>query len=156
MIGPLICNFKYYSIDSEEEEDEDEDSAPEDDLDHPPDQDIITNDNITTNNPNGTPCTSSISNKNNTAADINEDHSNANINKSFSTRDGVIVDLLETEVDSLKSKLELTQNELFSIHNSNLDLTTQLRQTKTQAQIQSSPAFSSTNSKKYSFTTANR
>ena len=151
-------------LDSEEEEDEDEDSSPEDDhVDDPPDQLTscqIGNDNniTTTNNPNGTPCSSNNKNNNNTA-DINnlEDHSSSSNNKSFSTRDGVIVDLLETEVDSLKAKLELTQSELFSIHNSNLDLTTQLRQ-QTQAQIQSSPnAPSSTNiSKKYSFTTANR
>ena len=54
-------------------------------------------------------------------------------------------------MDSLKAKLELTQNELFTLHNSNLDLTSQLRQT--QSQIQCSTG-SSTN-KKYSFTTAN-
>ena len=35
------------------------------------------------------------------------------------TSDGVLVDLLETEVDSLKAKLEMTQNELFSMHHSN-------------------------------------
>jgi len=155
---------EYDDEDSEEEEDEDEESAPEDDhVDDSPDQLTscqIGNDNniTTTNNPNGTPCSSNNKNNNNTA-DINnlEDHSSSSNNKSFSTRDGVIVDLLETEVDSLKAKLELTQSELFSIHNSNLDLTTQLRQ-QTQAQIQSSPnASSSTNiSKKYSFTTANR
>ena len=74
-----------------------------------------------------------------------------NANKSAHSSEGVLVDLLETEVDSLKSKLELTQNELFSLHNSNLDLTTQLRQT--QAQIQCSTSSSS--NKKYSFTTAN-
>ena len=79
-----------------------------------------------------------------------EDVTNAN-SKSAHSSEGVLVDLLETEVDSLKSKLELTQNELFSLHNSNLDLTTQLRQT--QAQIQCSTSSSS--NKKYSFTTAN-
>ena len=63
--------------------------------------------------------------------------------------EGVLVDLLETEVDSLKAKLELTQSELYTLHNSNIDLTSQLRQS--QAQIQST----NTTSKKYSFTTAN-
>ena len=53
----------------------------------------------------------------------------------------VVVDLLETEVDSLKAKLELTQSELYTLHNSNLDLTTQLRRTQ-----------ASCTSNKYSFT----
>ena len=60
-------------------------------------------------------------------------------------QDGVIVDLLDTEVDSLQAKLELTQSELYSLHNSNLDLTTQLRKTQAQ-QIQPCTATS-----KYSF-----
>lgn len=60
--------------------------------------------------------------------------------------EGILVDLLDTQVDSLKAKLELTQNELYSLHNSNLDLTSQLRQ--------STSASLSTSSKKYSFTTA--
>ena len=55
----------------------------------------------------------------------------------------VVVDLLETEVDSLKAKLELTQSELYTLHNSNLDLTTQLRRTQ---------ASCTSNSNKYSFT----
>jgi len=34
--------------------------------------------------------------------------------------DGVLVDLLETEVDSLKAQLEKTQSELYSLHHSNI------------------------------------
>ena len=66
-------------------------------------------------------------------------------NKTSTAQDGVIVDLLDTEVDSLQAKLELTQSELYSLHNSNLDLTTQLRKTQAQ-QIQPCTATS-----KYSF-----
>ena len=66
-------------------------------------------------------------------------------NKTSTAQDGVIVDLLDTEVDSLQAKLELTQSELYSLHNSNLDLTTQLRKTQAQ-QIQ--PC---TTTSKYSF-----
>ena len=75
-----------------------------------------------------------------------QDH---DIDMKNNVQDGVIVDLLETEVDSLKAKLELTQNELYSLHNSNIDLTTQLRKTQA-SQVQPS----STSTSKYSFTNA--
>ena len=42
--------------------------------------------------------------------------SSSNLNNT----DGVLVDLLETEVDSLKSQLEKTQSELYSLHHSNI------------------------------------
>lgn len=66
--------------------------------------------------------------------------------KNAAGQDGVLVELLETEVDSLKAKLEMTQNELFTLHNSNLDLNHQLRKTQSQ---------SSSSSTKYSFSSAN-
>ena len=65
------------------------------------------------------------------------------VDSSIGNNGDVVVDLLETEVDSLKAKLELTQSELYTLHNSNLDLTTQLRRTQ---------ASCTSNSNKYSFT----
>ena len=40
--------------------------------------------------------------------------------KNHKNADGVLVDLLETEVDSLKAQLERTQSELYSLHHSNI------------------------------------
>ena len=40
--------------------------------------------------------------------------------KTHNNADGVLVDLLETEVDSLKAQLEKTQSELYSLHHSNI------------------------------------
>ena len=45
-----------------------------------------------------------------------EDLSSSNMNNT----EGVLVDLLETEVDSLKAQLEKTQSELYSLHHSNI------------------------------------
>ena len=45
-----------------------------------------------------------------------DDRSSTNLNNA----DGVLVDLLETEVDSLKAQLEKTQSELYSLHHSNI------------------------------------
>ncbi len=70
-----------------------------------------------------------------------------------SSGEGVLVDLLETEVDSLKSKLELTQSELYNLHNSNMNLTSQLRQSKQQQQQQAQTTASTAvtkTGKKYS------
>ena len=44
---------------------------------------------------------------------------NSSANK-HNNADGVLVDLLETEVDSLKAQLEKTQSELYSLHHSNI------------------------------------
>ena len=117
-------------ISSDEDVDEDED---EDSSDYDQDDDEFETTNKQTANT--TTATS-------TTAQVTPDQ-----DKTSTVQDGVIVDLLETEVDSLKAKLELTQSELYSLHNSNLDLTTQLR--KTQAQ-QVQPCSTS----KYSFTNA--
>ena len=117
------------SSDEDVDEDDDEDSS---DYDQDDDEFETTNKQTT----NTTAATSS------TTAQVTPDQ-----DKTSTVQDGVIVDLLETEVDSLKAKLELTQSELYSLHNSNLDLTTQLR--KTQAQ-QVQPCSTS----KYSFTNA--
>ena len=65
----------------------------------------------------------------------------------------MIVDFLEIQVDSLKAKLEQTQNELFSLHNSNLDLTTQLRK-NIPTQPGSNPGLSNSSTKYSSPTTS--
>ena len=74
---------------------------------------------------------------------LNESKKKQDENQAEASSD-LVVDLLETEVDSLKAKLELTQSELYTLHNSNLDLTTQLRRTQ-----------ASSNSNKYSYTSTN-